>query len=59
MQVSGRARLAWANRNFEEAADVIASDALRLAATSREINSKSAVVLLQMADELDPEVTPK
>lgn len=29
MQVSSRARLAWANRNFEVAADIIVADFLR------------------------------
>ena len=57
MQVSGRARLAWANRNLEAAADIIVADYLReLAKDSEEDHlSWDDEDLTMLADELDPE----
>lgn len=57
MKVSSRARLAWANRNLEEAADIIVADYLReLAKDSEEDHlSWDDEDLTMLADELDPE----
>lgn len=56
MQVSGRARLAWANRNLEAAADIIVADYLRaLSEDSVEDDLHWGFEDLSMlADELDP-----
>lgn len=55
MKVSGRARLAWANRNLEAAADIIVADYLReLAKDSAEDQLKWGSEDFEMlADELE------
>ena len=55
MQVSGRARLAWANRNLEAAADIIVAEYLRNEAKALGRNELSDLELRDMAHNLDPE----
>jgi hypothetical protein len=54
--VSGRARLAWANRNIEAAAEIIVADFLReLSQVSEEEGQPLRWDdLLGIADDLDP-----
>lgn len=54
MKVSGRARLAWANRNIEAAADIIVADYLRSIAHLRPFKHGADDVLCELANELDP-----
>lgn len=61
MQVSGRARLAWANRNIEAAADIIVAEEFRVIARQLSAgliptdSEDLALAFLETADELDPE----
>ena len=55
MQVSGRARLAWANRNLEAAADIIVAEYLRNEAKALGRNELSDLELRDMAHNLDTE----
>lgn len=57
MQVSGRARLAWANRNLEAAADIIVAENLRRLADTCDVAGElwDSGELREMADVLDPE----
>lgn len=55
MEVSPRARLAWANRNIEAAADIIVADYLRQEAEYLGYNELSDLELRDMAANLDPE----
>jgi hypothetical protein len=53
MKVNARARLAWANRNIEAAADIIVAEYLR--ELVKDVGGTlNAVDLLRFADELDP-----
>ena len=54
MIVSPRARLAWANRNLEAAADIIVADHLRTL-ERRGVQFNDDYRLADLADELDPE----
>lgn len=53
MKVSARARLAWANRKFEDAADVIVADYLR-ELESRGVQFNDDYSMTDLANELDP-----
>lgn len=57
MQVSGRARLAWANRNLEAAADIIVADYLceMAEAADKHAWALDATALYEYAEMLDPE----
>ena len=54
MEVSPRARLAWANRNLEAAADIIVADWLRKVAPTLDGDALDRTDLLGEARLLDP-----
>lgn len=55
MEVSPRARLAWANRNLEAAADIIVADHLRAMSARVGVNPIDGFDLVDEAHLLDPE----
>lgn len=61
MEVSPRARLAWANRNLEAAADIIVAEEFRVLAKQLRAGliptdpDDLANAFLETADEIDPE----
>lgn len=59
MQVSSRARLAWANRNLEEAADIIIADYLRGLTEFMGTDSYDGGDVQFLADDMDPDGSPE